>query len=170
MSISAYYNAFEYLEEESDGESTIPEEPEALYDIGEEIKLADLVQRIQLINERYRQAAPHKQKQISERVARPNALTDYLKRFRNYTCQICRQVGFVQTNKLRYIETHHIIELHKLTPGSLCSDNIVVVCANCHRKFHYAHVVYKTANVNLVSIEINGECFTFERNVISLVT
>ena len=31
-------------------------------------------------------------------------------------------------------------------------------------------VVYKTDNVNLVSIEINGECFTFERNVISPVT
>ena len=95
MSISAYYNAFEHLEEERDDEPTLLKEPEALYDIGKEIKLGDLAQRIRLMNERYRQVAPHKQKQISEHIARPNAITDYLKRFRNYTCQICGQVGFV---------------------------------------------------------------------------
>jgi 5-methylcytosine-specific restriction endonuclease McrA len=167
MSISAYYNDFEPLEEEANDGPTLLNEPEVLYDVGEEIKLTNLTQHIQAINERYRQAIPRKQKRVSEYVARPNAITDYLKRFRDFICQICGEKGFIQRNGSPYIETHHIIELHKLIPGSLCSDNVVVVCANCHRRFHYAHIVYKTANSNLVSVEINGEHFTFERNVVS---
>lgn len=170
MSISAYYNAFEYLDEERGDELSVLKEPEALYDIGDEIKLADLAQRIQIINDRYRQATPQKQRRISEYVARPNAITDYLKRLRNYTCQICGEAGFIQRNGSRYIETHHIIELHKLIPGSMCSDNVMVVCANCHRKLHYAQVLYKADRANLVSVEINGEHSTFERNVISSST
>lgn len=166
MSISAYYNAFDYLEE-ADDDVAILREPRILYNVEEKIKLSDLIQHIRFINEKYREAAPQKQMRISETIARPNAITDYLKALHNYTCQICGQEGFVQRNGSRYAETHHLTELHKLISGSLCADNILVVCANCHRKLHYANVVYKACNHNTVSGEINGEPFAFERNVIS---
>lgn len=167
MSVSAYYNAFEYLEDESNSEFNAIKEPEVLYEVDKKIQLAHLLQRIHIINEKYHQSPPRKQKQISEYISRPNAITDYLKARRNYTCQICNQVGFVQRNGSQYVEAHHLIELHKLIPGSLCSDNIVIVCANCHRKFHYANVVYRTeTDINVVSGEINGKAFKFERNVI----
>ena len=167
MSISAYYNAFEYLEQDAKDVLSIIKEPEILYDVGEEVNLANLAQRIQMFNERYNNSEPYKRKRLSEYIARPNAITDYLKKVRNFTCQICGQRGFTQRNGSRYIEAHHIIELHNLVPGSLCSDNIVIVCANCHRKLHYAYIVYNPDSTDLISIEINGEHFTFERNNIS---
>ena len=60
-----------------------------------------------------------------------------------------------------------MIELHNLVPDSYCSDNIIVVCANCHRKFHYANISYINFTNDLISIQINGETFMFERNIIS---
>lgn len=170
MSVSAYYNAFEYLDKElSDEDQDFKgiSEPEALYDVQDEIRLGDLQKRIRAFNDAYRQVEPRKQKRISDYISRPNAITDYLKKYRNFTCQLCNEEGFTQRNGTRYIEAHHMIEVHKLLPGSLCSDNIIVLCANCHRKIHYAEIAYEVDNTNNVIILINGERFVVERNVIS---
>lgn len=168
MSLSAYYNAFEYLDEEfRDEGSNVISEPEALYDVQDEIRLNNLQDRIRAFNEAYRRVEPRKQKRISEYIARPNAITDYLKKYRNFTCQFCGEMGFVQKNGTRYVEAHHIIEIHELLAGSLCSDNIVVVCANCHRKLHYAEVVYEVEDNDNLVIRINDERFVVERNIIS---
>jgi 5-methylcytosine-specific restriction endonuclease McrA len=168
MSLSAYYNAFEYLEDEFRDEAPqVISEPEALYDVQDEIRLSDLRDRIRAFNETYRQVEPHKQKRISEYISRPNAITDYLKKYRNFTCQMCSEIGFIQKNGTRYIEAHHIIEIHELIAGSLCSDNIVVLCANCHRKLHYAEVAYEVEETDNIVIRINDEHFVIERNIIS---
>lgn len=168
MSLSAYYNAFECLNEEFiDENSNVISEPEALYDVQDEIRLNDLQDRIRAFNEAYRQVEPRKQKRISEYISRPNAITDYLKKYRNFTCQLCGEIGFVQKNGTRYIEAHHIIEIHELLAGSLCSDNIIVLCATCHRKLHYAKVVYEVEDNDNFVIQINDERFVVERNIIS---
>lgn len=169
MSVSAYYNAFEFLDDEfRDEETSIISEPESLYGVQDEVQLNDLQKRIRTFNEAYKQVEPRKRKKISEYISRPNAITDFLKRYRNHTCQICGEMGFDQKNDTRYIEAHHIIELHELLKGSLCSDNIIVVCANCHRKLHYAHTVYEAHDTeNLVVIKINNKRFVIERNIIS---
>jgi hypothetical protein len=168
MSLSAYYNAFEYLDNEfKEDDSKVISEPESLYNVQDEISLSDLQNRIIAFNEAYIKVEPRKQKRVSEYVARPNAITDYLKRFRNFTCQICGQYGFLQKNGTRYIEAHHIIEIHKLLAGSLCSDNIVILCPNCHRKFHYAFVNYEIRDSEHIYVKINDENFVIERNIIS---
>ena len=50
-------------------------------------------------------------------------------------CQVCHSENFV-TNHGFYSEVHHLI------PWAISHDdsreNLVVVCANCHRKFHHA--------------------------------
>jgi 5-methylcytosine-specific restriction endonuclease McrA len=170
MSLTAYYNTFEYLDDDYQDDGTkVIGEPEALYAAGDEIELNDLQNRIQAFNEIYRQVEPRKQKRVSEYVSRPNVITDYLKKYRNFTCQMCGEAGFLQKNGTRYVEAHHIIEMHKLLPGSLCSDNIVVLCANCHKKIHYASVSYETGDTNNIVIWVNNERFVLERNIISKV-
>ncbi len=86
---------------------------------------------------------------------------------KNYKCVICEEKGFIQRNDIPYIEAHHIIELHKLMPGSYCSDNIIIVCSNCHKKLHYAKVTYSKINNSEVTVKINDCEYNFNRTIIS---
>jgi len=168
MSVSAYYNAFDLLYDlETSGDKIIAES-EVLYNAGDEIDRESLRERIKLFNQQYQAAVPHKRHIISEQLARPGSITDYLKKLQNYTRQICGDQGFVQVNGTRYIEAHHITELHKLIPGSYCSDNMVIVCANCHRKLHYATIAYTLINSGQdIIVTINGETSQFSRHHLS---
>ena len=51
-------------------------------------------------------------------------------------CECCGQLGFEMEDGSRYLETHHIIEVSARGPDS--TGNVVAICANCHRKAHYA--------------------------------
>lgn len=51
-------------------------------------------------------------------------------------CECCGEVGFETEDGSKYLETHHIIEVSARGPDSI--DNLVAICANCHRKAHYA--------------------------------
>ena len=164
MSVSAYYNAFQYLDSEDTNDRV--GEPEEPYITDEEIGLANLEDKIRKFNDLYSSETPQKRIRISEEIARPNAISDCLKRLQNYTCQICGTHGFKQRNGTRYVETHHIDELHKQIPGSYCSDNMVVVCPTCHMKLHYADVSFYSQNESVI-VTINSENFEFSRNILS---
>ncbi|MFN8597681.1 MAG: HNH endonuclease signature motif containing protein [Anaerolineae bacterium] len=169
MSVSAYYNAFDLLD--VDEPPILPKklaEDPVLYVVDEKVDKSALLEKIKAFNEQYQQVAPHKRRVVSEQIARPGAITDHLKKVHDYTCQLCGEKGFVQTNGTIYIEAHHITELHKLLPGSYCSDNIIVVCANCHRKLHRAKVVYSMDQNSIVTVTINGQAFTLNRTMLSL--
>jgi len=169
LSVTAYHNAFELLDNEDKIEvAEAIRESTSLYNVDNDIELPHLKAHIARFNDVYRNATPRKRITLSNQIARPNAITDYLKQIQNYTCQICGELGFLQTNGKRYVETHHIIELHKFIPGSYCSDNVVVVCANCHKKLHYARVEYLEVNERRIVLKINDNEYQFTRNVISL--
>ncbi|HEX7998273.1 MAG TPA: HNH endonuclease [Pyrinomonadaceae bacterium] len=165
MSASAYYNAFDLLDKE--GLESATESAKAEIISANSINLASIKERINQFNQRYRDAIPLKRRTVSEQVARPGAVTDYLKRIHDYICQICGEQGFMQLNGMHYIEAHHIVELHKIIPGSYCSDNIVVVCATCHRKLHYAKVSYSSIDSERIAVYINEARYEFRRNLIS---
>ena len=168
LSVTSCYNAFELLDNEDKTDATEAiGEPEGLYNVDTDIELPHLEAYIARFNELYRNATPRKRITISNQIARPSAITDYLKQIQNYTCQICGELGFLQSNGKRYVETHHIIELHKFMPGSYCSDNVVVVCANCHKKLHYARVDYLVVDEKQIVLKINDVEYQFTRNVIS---
>ena len=166
-SVSGYYNAFDLLDEAEAQKASFIAEPDVSYNTEGEVDLAGLRKKVQLFNEQYQDIAPHKRRVISERIARPGAVTDYLKQLRNYMCQLCGEQGFTQRNGTHYIEAHHVIELHRLFAGSYCSDNIVIVCATCHRKLHYAHISYKTVDNVRIEVTINGIPYQFERNILT---
>ena len=167
MSLSAYYNAFELLEETEQGEHKSINESKALYNTDGLSEEENLKKRIRAFNDQYRDAKPYKRRVVSEQVARPGAITDYLKELLGYTCQLCGERGFLQANGVPYVEAHHITELHKLIAGSYCSDNIIIVCATCHRKLHFASVTYEATDPLHVTVKINGMNFTFARTLLS---
>jgi 5-methylcytosine-specific restriction endonuclease McrA len=167
-SLTGYFNAFGLLGNvsESEGKKVVGES-QTLYDVDKDVELPHLGEHIMRLNTNFQNATPHKRITISEQIARPNAITDYLKRNQNYTCQICGELGFFQSNGKRYIEAHHIIELHKSIPGSYCSDNVVIVCANCHKKLHYARIEYVSIDERKIVLRINNVQYQFFRNIIS---
>lgn len=168
ISVSGHYNSLDLLSNEDEPKDNLEiNEPQDLYNVDFDIELPQLKHHIAKFNEKYRNATPRKRISVSEQIARPNAITDYLKQIQNYTCQICSELGFPQSNGKRYIETHHIIELHKFIQGSYCSDNVVVVCANCHKKLHYARVDYVSVDERQIVLRINDSQYEFLRNVIS---
>ena len=70
---------------------------------------------------------------------RPIAITRYVKRTRGTTCQFCGELGFVKRNGKRYCEIHHLFHLSKNPPlDCLTPEYVVVLCATCHRRMHYA--------------------------------
>ncbi len=167
MSVSPYYNVYELLDVVEVQESSVAERT-APYTFDHSVDSSALKQKIRMFNEHYCNIVPHKRRVVSEEVARPGIVTDYLKQLHNHTCQLCGEQGFMQRNGMRYIETHHIQELHRLVPGSYCSDNIVVVCATCHRKLHYAHIEYSFIHDDQVAVLINEVRYVFTRNILLL--
>lgn len=51
-------------------------------------------------------------------------------------CELCGQLGFKMTNGALYLETHHI---KRLADGGTDADtNVVALCANDHKRAHFA--------------------------------
>lgn len=81
-----------------------------------------------------------------------------IKALTGYKCLICEKMGlnplsFTKPNGIPYIETHHVIPVSQQQKGSLSITNLLTVCANHHRQFHYG-------NVNI--LENNNSFFTFD--------
>jgi 5-methylcytosine-specific restriction endonuclease McrA len=93
---------------------------------------------------------------------RPSAITRYVKQTRGSTCQLCGYKGFKKRNGKLYCEVHHIFHLSK-NPPPMClgPEYLVVVCATCHRRMHYADVSDATREEKGWRVSINGENVVF---------
>ena len=69
------------------------------------------------------------------RVKRYQNIVSDLKEKYNHECQICGS-SFPMDNGIGYCEAHHIKMLSE--NGSQTPDNVIILCANHHRMFHYA--------------------------------
>lgn len=72
----------------------------------------------------------------SKQFARSPELAKLIRTRVGDACQICGDI--YHSEKGAYCDTHHVIPLKK--GGMDTSDNIMVVCPNCHRKFHLTDV------------------------------
>jgi len=70
-----------------------------------------------------------------KRVKRYLQIVKMLKKKYNYRCQLCGYT-FHMDNGNDYCEAHHIKMLSK--DGSQSPENVIILCANHHRIFHYA--------------------------------
>jgi hypothetical protein len=117
------------------------------------------------LNRQYKNLEPKLYKRLTAQIDRPTSISKALKKKLGYTCQICGIEGFEKKSGGRYAEAHHLLELHKLLPGSLITENILIVCANCHRKLHYADVEVNVLTPTTLEITINGTSYHVQRNV-----
>jgi len=164
-SVDGYYNEYNHLFKT---EKTYTNNSINIRDLGLDSTLAQQLKTlIKKFNEQYASVTPVAKLVISETISRPNAITDHLKSLHNYKCQLCNEPGFEQSSSSLYAEVHHIIQLHNQISGTLCSDNLVVVCANCHRKLHYANVKYIVKSSSEILVTINKDNYTFKRNILS---
>jgi 5-methylcytosine-specific restriction endonuclease McrA len=51
-------------------------------------------------------------------------------------CEYCKESAFIKEDGLGYLEVHHLRSLAE--GGSDTIQNTVAICANCHRKMHFA--------------------------------
>ena len=74
---------------------------------------------------------------LREMMRRNHSIVRKMKKKRDYTCQICGENRFLMDNGDYYCEAHHINHIGQ--GGSQTDEsNIIILCANHHRKFHYA--------------------------------
>lgn len=113
-----------------------------------------LIAYLRAVNQTYEDAPPQRKAHVSNRIERDPRIKNALKKFHD-KCQICREQFFLKKDgKTRYSEVHHIKSLSE--GGGLITDNCIVVCANCHRKMHYAKVSIKKER-DFFKIKINDE-------------
>lgn len=119
---------------------------------------------LQELNQRYLAATPAKRSTVANRyLDRGTAVVEVLKRLLGAQCQICGVQGFATRSGQDYVEAHHLIEVSKMLAGSLCSDNVILVCPTCHRKLHHAPVTYE-ATEEAVEIRFTDRSTTIPRN------
>lgn len=82
------------------------------------------------------------------RIKRYQKIVKRLKKDYNYQCQLCGD-NFLMDNGNYYCEAHHIKMLSK--DGSQSPENVLILCANHHRMFHYA------SNICIVGELIEGK-------------
>ena len=110
----------------------------------------------------YASLEPEERRKLVGGLHRPSSIGNLLKELYGTTCCICGIEGFVKRNQTRYAEVHHVEELHTRNIGVLGSQNIIIVCANCHRKLHYSDVKVHGIEHGW-EIMINGELYRVGR-------
>ncbi len=94
---------------------------------------------------------------------RPSSITKYVKQTRGSTCQLCGFKGFKKRNGKLYCEVHHLFHLSKKPPADcLGPEYLVVLCATCHRRMHYAEVGEPMRDGKGWWVSIDGEEKLFE--------
>lgn len=82
-------------------------------------------------------SAPGSKTRLVTTLARDLGLSTALKSLYKGRCQICRST-FAKKDGNPYSESHHLIPLGQR--GADKPANVVILCATCHRKMHYADI------------------------------
>lgn len=107
-------------------------------------------------------------RRILETYERPSAITNWVKSLRGDSCQLCGKPGFVKRDGSRYCEIHHLFHLSDDPPADcLQPECLVVLCANCHRRMHYAEVGVLTPTEVGWKVMIDGEEIIFVTKALS---
>jgi predicted restriction endonuclease len=96
-----------------------------------------------------------------QRIKRYQKIVNMLKQKYGYKCQVCG-FSFHMDNGNNYCEAHHIKMLSD--DGSQTPNNVIILCANHHRMFHYASNTCIVGDLNQEKriIRIGDEEFTVQ--------
>ena len=100
-------------------------------------------ERIKQLELKYKDAIPAIKEKVSKTIER--GTIKEIKKFYEYKCKICEALkqnpySFKKKDNEYYIEAHHIFPVSNLAKGSLGIANVITVCANHHRQFHYGNI------------------------------
>lgn len=79
---------------------------------------------------------PEYRKRMSGSYVRDAKVREIVLKRANGICEECEQPGFLKLDGKRYLETHHVISLSEQGPDK--PHNVIALCANDHRRAHYA--------------------------------
>ena len=125
------------------------------------------------LNSKFRNLAPkERNERLQTYLDRGSAVTKSLKTILGAKCQICGWNGFqkrgvkAEKNNECFIEAHHLTQVSEKSEGSLCTDNIILVCPNCHREIHYGKNLSVSLNTSSIEITLSNYSTTIPKNTI----
>ncbi|MFX0546118.1 EVE domain-containing protein [Roseovarius sp. S1116L3] len=126
----------------------------------------DLAQALQIIEDKYQDAAPEVKQRQSQYIER-GPVGAKVKKLNGFKCQICEALGwgpiaFRKPSGEPYVEAHHVMPVSKLEKGSLHAANIMTVCANHHRQLHYGGIDVSIGDEKF-GLEIEGHQISIPR-------
>lgn len=128
---------------------------------------SDALSVLKLVNSQYAEAAPEKRnKTIQSYLDRGVSVTNALKSLLGAKCQVCGWAGFKKKSGESYIEAHHITQLSEAKKGSLCTDNVVLLCPNCHREMHYGHDFTVSESADYIEINLSNSNARIRKNTL----
>lgn len=118
-----------------------------------------LVTRLQELDIENQANPPQQLEAFAKRYERDPELIKIIKLLRGGKCQIC---GFSFKTKSGddYAECHHLE--HLADSGLDISSNILVLCANHHRQFHYGNVELLNRSPEKIEISLDGVRYVCE--------
>ncbi|MEK3923109.1 HNH endonuclease [Paenibacillus sp. FSL K6-2393] len=140
---------------------------QSLYDISNIESISEPLMLISKLNKIYSNYNfEMRNKIVSEHLDRGTSVTNALKKILGPNCQICGEPGFEKKDGTRYIEAHHLIQLSKKKLASLCSDNIILLCSNCHKEIHHGKHFSHSADETKLYIELGAKRVSIQKNTI----
>ncbi|MEM7474704.1 MAG: HNH endonuclease [Planctomycetota bacterium] len=141
--------------------------PRSISKITAAIECADQLESIRRLNKHYSTLEPEiRARRVELHLDRGKSVTDCLKNLLGGECQVCGEKGFQKKDGTTYVESHHLTQVATLQPGILCSDNIVLLCANCHREIHYGAEVEVSADHEYIFVRLSRYEARIRRNTI----
>ncbi len=119
----------------------------------------DTEKQILALEEKYKNASPQVKEVLSKRIER-GIIAQKIKKLNSYRCQICEAlgknpIGFLTSEGIPYVETHHIHPVSHLEKGSLGVSNLLTVCANHHRQIHHGNVEWLSLRPDALQCRID---------------
>jgi predicted HNH restriction endonuclease len=128
---------------------------------------------LQNLNSKFRALPPkERNKRLQVYLDRGSSVTKALKTILGPKCQICGWKGFEKRGKEAaknnecFIEAHHLNQVSEKSQGSLCTDNIILVCPNCHREIHYGKKLDLEVTDTSISISLSNHSAQIPKNTI----
>ncbi|MFN5537908.1 MAG: HNH endonuclease, partial [Planctomyces sp.] len=67
------------------------------------------------------------------------------------------------------VEAHHVQAIASRAAGSLCTDNILLLCPNCHRRVHHDPTVVISTTESSIQVRTDGTILTIPKNTMSFL-
>ena len=147
---------------------TSSETDQTFMQMGSQIEvLSEALDTLKKLNSLYAGLKPEIRSNIIENhLDRGYSVSRALKQILGCQCQICGWKGFKTRDGTEFIEAHHLNQISERCLDSLCTDNIILVCPNCHREIHYGLNVEINDDGNTNKIRMFNKTIHIPKNTI----